>query len=90
MPGIGKKSAQRIVLELKDTVAKLPIAADSGIEQLPGNDAVSQDHEAVMALCQLGYGQGEAKRAVAKVLAKDAALSGDDILRQSLRILSKF
>ena len=88
--GIGKKSAQRIVLELKDKVAKMPFSADMEISPLEDQSFVSQDHEAVMALCQLGYSPGEAKQTVAKILSKDATLSGDDVLRQALRVLSKF
>lgn len=90
VPGIGKKSAQRIVLELKDKVAKMPFSDDLSTAGAEEPALVSQDNEAVLALSQLGYSQSEAKQAVAKVLAKDASLHGDDILRQALRLLSKF
>ncbi|MGN6313342.1 MAG: Holliday junction branch migration protein RuvA [Rhodanobacteraceae bacterium] len=79
IPGIGKKTAERIVVELRDRVDAAALAAQ------PRTGAVSgtpQD-EAVAALLQLGYKPAEAAR-----LAKDAAGEGDDaeaIIRKALR-----
>ena len=67
-PGIGKKTAERIILDLKD---KLPI--DAGIiatEIAQGqiaDEASAQIAEAIEALTALGYGKAEATRAVRKV-----------------------
>ncbi len=87
--GIGKKTAQRIVLELKDKVAKLPISGTevSGEEML--TEPIS-DHDAIEALCQLGYTKGEAKKAVVKILCDDPAIDNDNLLRKALTMLSKF
>ena len=87
--GIGKKTAQRIVLELKDKVAKLPI---SGTE-VSGEEVLTEpisDHDAIEALCQLGYTKGEAKKAVVKILCDDPAIDNDNLLRKALTMLSKF
>ena len=88
-PGIGKKTAQRIVLELKDKVAKLSISGTevSGEEML--TEPIS-DHDAIEALCQLGYTKGEAKKAVVKILCDDPAIDNDNLLRKALTMLSKF
>jgi Holliday junction DNA helicase RuvA len=78
IPGIGKKTAERIVVELRDRVdaiAVLPGAGASG-----PRDAQS---EAVVALQQLGYKPAEAAR-----LAKEATADGDSaeaIIRKALK-----
>ncbi|MEO6967078.1 MAG: Holliday junction branch migration protein RuvA [Rhodanobacteraceae bacterium] len=79
IPGIGKKTAERIVVELRDRVdaisgAALPRASDAPKTPLD---------EATAALQQLGYKPAEATR-----LAKTAAVEGDDaesIIRKALR-----
>ena len=78
IPGIGKKTAERIVVELRDRVDG--IAAVPGAGMAAPRDAQS---EAVVALQQLGYKPAEAAR-----LAKDAATDGDSaeaIIRKALK-----
>ena len=78
IPGIGKKTAERIVVELRDRVDGL--AAVPGVAAGMPRDAQS---EAVVALQQLGYKPAEAAR-----LAKEAAADGDDaeaIIRKALK-----
>ncbi len=81
-PGIGKKTAERIALELRD---KLKVSED---ELLGGGSTVSGDSitsegensardEAVAALVALGYNSADAMKAVRKVLASDKA-AGED------------
>lgn len=83
--GVGPKLAQRIVLELKDKIAKENISgevyqATSDI-QLAGSDGVS---EAVSALMVLGYSQSEAASAVSKVSPE---LYSSEIIKQALKII---
>ena len=79
IPGIGKKTAERMVVELRDRAADLaggPVAASTG---LPG-DPLS---EAITALQALGYKPAEAER-----MAKKAAADGDaaeTIIRKALQ-----
>lgn len=79
IPGIGKKTAERMVLELRDRAADLggtPVAALPG----QGMDALS---ESIIALQQLGYKPAEAER-----MAKKAAADGDNaeaIIRKALQ-----
>jgi Holliday junction DNA helicase RuvA len=78
IPGIGKKTAERIVVELRDRVDGL--ATVPGIAAGMPRDAQS---EAVVALQQLGYKPAEAAR-----LAKEAAADGDSaeaIIRKALK-----
>lgn len=75
IPGVGRKTAQRLVLELKE---KIQIQGE--IEKLAAISAVSREqrekvNEAILALVSLGYKQQEAQRAIDKVLKR----SGNEI-----------
>lgn len=79
IPGIGKKTAERMVVELRDRAADF---VGSGTVALPGVAADAQS-EATSALQQLGYKPAEAAR-----MARDAAAAGDDaaaIIRRALQ-----
>lgn len=65
VPGIGKKTAQRLVLELKDKVEDSQLAG-SGASVSP-KTAAGPESEAVAALVALGYSASEAARAISKV-----------------------
>lgn len=84
-PGVGKKIAQRIILELKDKIKSEDLsnfeAIDSGVE---GNGHIS---EAVQALLALGYSISDASRAVQAVDSQYIEL--EDIIRQALKTLIK-
>ncbi len=81
IPGIGKKTAERMVVELRDRAADL---AGAGGTSLSGAGAPADPQsEAVSALQQLGYKPAEASR-----MARDAAAAGDDaaaIIRKALK-----
>lgn len=86
--GVGPKLAQRVVLELKDKLAKglelpagTPEIEAAGLAAADGNAS-----EAVGALTMLGYSQSEAAIAVSKL---DAALPVEDMIRQALKTLSR-
>ena len=73
IPGIGKKTAERMVLELRDKAGNFVGAGGASGPALaaPGQDPVG---EATVALQQLGYKPAEAAK-----MAKDAAAEGDDV-----------
>lgn len=83
-PGIGKKIAERIILELKDKVAKELSGTDMGIIAVSSDESKAGE-EAVNALMVLGYSALEAKGAVAAV--KDKADNVEDIIKLSLKLL---
>ncbi len=66
VPGIGKKTAQRLVLELKDKVEDSQLAG-SGASVSPKSVSAGPEGEAVAALVALGYSSSEAARAVSRV-----------------------
>ena len=75
IPGIGKKTAERIVLELKEKLATTPIA--------PVAAADLDDHVVARnALVELGYSLLDAERALAET---DAAAAPEERVRQALR-----
>lgn len=82
IPGVGKKTAQRIALELKDKVKSLP---GDPVEQLPLDEA---SEEAVLALETLGYNRSQAEKAVGRVMRSGAEESSDEILKKALGVLS--
>jgi Holliday junction DNA helicase RuvA len=84
IPGVGKKTAERIVLELREKMRIL--AAD-----LPETAAaaVPADHDVVSALVNLGYKASLAERAVAEVRREKPDAAFNDLLRASLNRLSR-
>ncbi len=80
-PGIGKKTAERITLELRDKIKvseddMLGNSAAVTIDDLSG-DASSARDEAVAALVALGYNSTDAMKAVRKVLKADESAASD-------------
>lgn len=89
-PGIGKKTAQRITLELKDRMSKEDFAG--GLSVLPGSRASAPSGavgEAIAALSALGYSQSEAALAVSRVHQAGSDLPPDELVRQALRSMMK-
>ena len=86
--GVGPKLAQRIVLELKDKVAKGFVDGIS-LEDVAGASAATQasqgSSQAIAALVSLGYSQSEAALAVSKI---DAALPVEEIIKLALRSMA--
>lgn len=84
--GLGKKTAERIVLELKDKlgVAAAWEAADASREPAAGTRATN---DAILALIALGYKQAAAAKAVREVAKGDAAAGTELIVREALKLL---
>jgi Holliday junction DNA helicase RuvA len=73
IPGIGKKTAERVVLELKDKLEALAVPTSG--EEITHHGAAGDD--AISALVNLGYQRPVAQKAVEAVLKRDAELSKD-------------
>ena len=81
IPGIGKKTAERLVLELRDKLPKAIPAARAGAA-----DAAAESADVLNALLGLGYNEREAQAAV-KQLPVDLPIA--DAIRQALKHLAK-
>ncbi len=94
LPGIGKKTAERVCLELKDKVHLLPDLPAAAVVSAPAPAPVEGwVRDAVSALVNLGYPSARAEEALARVRQglsadADAALSLEELLRQALRALA--
>ena len=87
IPGVGKKTSQRIILELKEKASKLA----EGIEAAPEQQVEIRDREmcddALSALINLGYPSKSAKRAIEAALRKDRGMNIEMLLKEALRNL---
>ncbi|MBR5788472.1 MAG: Holliday junction branch migration protein RuvA, partial [Lachnospiraceae bacterium] len=88
-PGIGKKTAQKLILELKDKLdyeGTINKTLDKNAkEELVG---IRQEiNDAILALTSLGYSQTESKNAVSKVEVTEN-MKSNDILRKALQYLA--
>ena len=77
--GIGRKTAERLVVELKDKVG------EAGAAAAPSPAADAKQADAVRALVSLGYKPADAQRAVAAAAGAGAGLSVEELVRAALR-----
>lgn len=88
IPGVGKKTAERIALELKDKA--LRVRGDS--EAPPAKIVTDEDKrifdDALSALLNLGYPPKSAKRAVEKALNRVKDVSLENLIKEALRLLA--
>ena len=82
IPGVGKKTAERMVLELKDKMRELAA-------ELPEKAAAPADQDVVSALINLGYKASQAERAVAETRRDKPDAAFHELLRASLNRLSR-
>ena len=90
-PGIGKKTAQRIALELKDKISQADVSASAGAAvpaasvSALASDAVT---EAIEALIALGYSSTEARNAISQI--RDQTDKPEELIRLALRTMAGF
>jgi Holliday junction DNA helicase RuvA len=84
IPGVGRKTAERLVLELKD---KMP--ARGTLAEAAATPAATPRDDLVSALVHLGYSRGEAERGAEQALREDGDGRFEDLLRLALRGLSQ-
>lgn len=83
VPGVGKKTAERIVLELKDRLRDIAVPGGATAAfSAPGE-------QAVQALVNLGYPAADAERAVRAVISEGGAGEAVDLIRGALQLLTK-
>ncbi|HVO09770.1 MAG TPA: Holliday junction branch migration protein RuvA [Vicinamibacteria bacterium] len=84
IPGVGKKTAERLVVELKDKVQGLLAEEEMPAAASPA----SAQEDLVSALVHLGYSRAEAERGVERALREGGEGRFEDLLRRSLHVLS--
>jgi len=94
IPGVGRKTAERLVMELRDKIAALSspelekeLGAKPSVSVTPTEDAVRAD--ALSALVNLGYQRSAAEKAINAAIGEGGDISVESILRRSLRRLAK-
>ena len=83
IPGIGKKTAERMVLELRDKLAPV------GTEEMPRVSSTPVREDVISALMNLGYKQAEVEKTLAGIVGSGKPESFDALFRDVLGSLSK-
>jgi len=85
VPGVGKKTAERLIVELKD---KMPPVAPTEAAEAEARAEATPKEDLLSALAHLGYSRGEAERGVDRALREDGSGRFEDLLRRALQIVS--
>ena len=81
--GVGKKTAQRLIVELKNRISEEEVKVGAGVERAPARDMIP---EAVQALVSLGFTRPVARRAVERCVSEaDRQLGVEELIRGALR-----
>jgi len=84
--GIGGKTAERILVELKDRIPK-GFAERAKSDMTPGGGNDDKLSDALLALISLGYKKANAHNAVKRVLSQNSQVSVEDLIRESLKVI---
>lgn len=84
IPGIGRKTAERLLVELRDKVASLALSFDS---KATGSFSIRND--AITALTNLGYNRANADRLVKNIVDSKPDISIEDLIKEALGSLNK-
>jgi Holliday junction DNA helicase RuvA len=94
IPGVGRKTAERLIMELREKVAELSSAqleeelgAKPEVSTEPTEDSVRSD--ALSALLNLGYQRSAAEKAIDSALGEGGDITVDSVLRRSLKKLAR-
>ncbi len=85
--GIGKKTAQRLIVELKDKVEAPDMSEVSEPGTVTPEPLSEVEKEAVLALVKLGFVRGQALRAVDKVQREHGFTRSEEIIKQALQVI---
>lgn len=83
-PGVGKKTAERIVLELRDKISKISFEDRIDFSNVNNEIIIESTNPAIEALISLGYNEYEAKNALSNI---DTNLDISDIIKEALKLL---
>lgn len=83
--GIGTKTAQRIILDLKDKIMKISGVDSSGVTVMSQNNPVKE--EAISALVMLGFANNASQKAVDQILKKEPTLRVEQLIKLALKMM---
>lgn len=86
LQGVGRKTAERLILELRDKIGKAEIELPSFAATSP---QIKTRNDALNALMSLGYNRNTAENAIREVLKNNKDLPVEELIRQALRHTSK-
>jgi Holliday junction DNA helicase RuvA len=94
IPGVGRKTAERLVIELRDKIAALSsLELEDKLGAKPERSATATEDvvhsDALSALVNLGYQRSSAEKAITSALSEGGEITVESILRRSLRRLAK-
>ena len=91
IPGVGRKTAERLVIELRDKLGDLSVGAGGSVAAAAAGSAVAGDtfDDALSALVNLGYQRNAAEKALTQALKEGTEPSVQKLLRRGLQILAK-
>lgn len=89
IPGVGRKTAERMIVELKDRILKVELKGAGADRETETAEDEAMKEDALSALVNLGYKSGAANHVIDRILAASSPkLSLDVLLKESLKALS--
>ena len=88
IPGVGKKTAERLVVELRDRMAELGVVGEDEASRVPLDRVESLRDDVLSALANLGFPRASAEKSVEAVLRDEPEISFEGALKRILRKLS--
>ncbi len=89
VPGIGRKTAERLVLELKDKLVASAVVAVAPAGAPPQSGQLSREDTVSRALTGMGYRPAEADRAIQQLRGKLDTLTVPELIREALAVLAR-
>jgi len=91
IPGVGRKTAERMVIELRDKVGDLNVSSQLALDAATSGDLRSDDvfEDALSALINLGYQRNAAEKALQQAAKEGTEMSVQKLLRRGLQVLAK-
>ncbi|MCK5193057.1 MAG: Holliday junction branch migration protein RuvA, partial [Desulfobulbaceae bacterium] len=88
IPGVGKKTAERLILELKDKIDS-DILIDGASQAMPEQKKTTVFDDALSALLNLGYRKPDVEKTLDSLIQSDNTLSVESLLKEALKLMAK-
>lgn len=88
IPGVGKKTAERLILELKDKIDS-DILTDRDQQNIPTKEKTTVLDDALSALLNLGYRKPDVEKTLDSLIQGDDTLSVESLLKEALKLMAK-